>query len=530
MTATSIVKAGQTGTAQSGQSGPDGKPGGTSVVPAAQGKAVQAASGNVVRLNPVNAVAHRVQLAFGSTGDQEFLPAAVEILQTPPSPRRLALTWLMCGALAVAVIWACVAQLDIYATASGRVQPSGRSKVIQPFETGKVKAILVSNGSQVKAGDLLIETDPTDNQAEYDAASDAVQALDGEIARRQTEIASVLAGARAVTPVAFPASVNALTKAREQNVLDAELGQLIASRDSLSAQRNEKSASMSRFTQTMNTRRDLISVLQERYQTRNALSTKQAVTRATVLDAKQQLDTELTNLANDQGEWAEAEAATRSFDSRIAQLTKQFLADQQQKLATAQQKRDQAVADLVKAQSKLDRTHMRAPIDGTVQQLAVTTVGQVVTTGQPLAVIVPTEDKIEIEALMPDSDIGFIEPGQEAVIKIAAFPFTRYGTLGGKITRVSREAVDAREAMGTSATATPTQQNGTSLNAVQSTQNLVFPVTVELDQSTIEVDGKKVPLVAGMTASVEVRTGARRVISYVLQPLAETTSEAGHER
>ncbi len=157
-----------------------------------------------------------------------------------------------------------------------------------------------------------------------------------------------------------------------------------------------------------------------------------------------------------------------------------------------------------------------------------TTLGQVVTAGQPLMVVVPTDGPIEVEAQVLNKDIGFVLPGQEAVVKIDAFPFTRYGLIEGRVVRVSRDAVDDREASGGSDALSVARSQGVNpVSGMTKTQNLIFPVTVALSQTSIKADGKDVALTPGMTATVEIRTGRRRVIDYLLSPVRETTSTAG---
>jgi hemolysin D len=166
-----------------------------------------------------------------------------------------------------------------------------------------------------------------------------------------------------------------------------------------------------------------------------------------------------------------------------------------------------------------------------VQQLAITTLGQVVAAGAALLVVVPSGGSIEIEALVQNKDIGFVSVGQHATVKVDAFPFTRYGTLDGTVVRVSRDAVDERDASGSSDTLSVARGGGVSpVSGTPRTQNLVFPVTVELVRDVIPTESGVVRLSAGMTTNVEIRTGSRRVIDYVLAPIRETVSQAGHER
>lgn len=479
----------------------------------------------------VGALPERVRAALvPANEDQEFLPAHLEILETPSAPIASVFIWTLCAMFTAALVWACVAKIDIYAVASGRVQPSGRSKVVQPYEAGKIKAVNVENGSRVKAGDVLIELDPTEAEAEREAQVREFESLEAEIARRTSEI-DAIENNRPAAPPTYPTLVGAGIRAREQAVLAAELAQYTSTRASLEAQIAEKSAERNRLTSSITARTRLIALLQERANMRETLVAKAAGTRAAVIDALQPVEQEQTNLAYDKGQLAETEAAIVTLRRRIEQLTHESVAQQMQRKTLAEQKRDQARKDVVKAVLKAERTRLRAPIDGTVQQLAVTTLGQVVTTGQPLLVIVPSSGTIEVEALVLNRDIGFIEPGQDAVVKLEAFPFTRYGTIAGRVVRVSRDATEDKDA---AAAADPTSaahnQGAGAVSGTPKLQNLVFPVTVELERTSLNIDGRDVSLRPGMMAAVEIRTGDRRVIDYLLSSIREVSSTAAHER
>lgn len=462
--------------------------------------------------------------------DKEFLPAALEIRDTPASPLATGFVWLVAAGLAAAILWSSLARLDIFAVASGRVQVSGRSKVAQAFDTGKVRSVLVQNGSAVKAGDMLVELDPTEAEADLEGRRVQLEATEAEVARREVQIAALEAQAPPGEP-AFPATVGAAVRQREAAVLKAELGQYLATRESMLAQIAERSAQAERFTSSIAARQRLMAVLRERATMRETLASKSAGTRAAVIDAVQLVEQTSADLAYDQGQLVEVRAAATSLDRRLDQLMQESIAAQVQKLAEAAQKRDALRQEVVKATLKLDRTRIVAPLDGTVQQLAVTTLGQVVSPGSALLVVVPSGGTIEIEALVQNKDVGFVTPGQHATVKVDAFPFTRYGTLDGTVVRVSRDAIDERDASGSSDSLSVARGSGVSpVSGTPRTQNLVFPVTVELVRDTIVTESGDVRLSPGMTATVEIRTGSRRVIDYVLAPVRETVSQAGHER
>jgi hemolysin D len=132
--------------------------------------------------------------------------------------------------------------------------------------------------------------------------------------------------------------------------------------------------------------------------------------------------------------------------------------------------------------------------------------------------------------MIANQDIGFVEVGQPAVIKVDAFPFTRYGTINGVVERVSRDAVDQRDATVLSDAANAAKTQSSTPSSPAKTQDLVFPATIQVTRRVIDIDGKEVALIPGMGVSVEIKTGRRRAIDYLLSPLREITSRAGSER
>ena len=164
-----------------------------------------------------------------------------------------------------------------------------------------------------------------------------------------------------------------------------------------------------------------------------------------------------------------------------------------------------------------------------IQASTLTTVGQVVSSGEELMRVVPADAILEIECYLPNKDIGFVKEGQEAIIKIDSFPFTRYGTIKARVTRVARDAIPEPDAAQQEANPTKGVRSGGQAGA-QRTQNLVFPVTLQPESRTINIDGVLAPLGAGMAVTAEIRTGDRRILEYVFSPLTQIASEAMRER
>ena len=484
--------------------------------------------------------------------DREFLPAALEILETPPPPIPVATLLTICAFFAALIAWSFYGRLDVHAVAQGKIERAGRAKVIQPLDPGKVSAIHVAAGDHVKAGAVLFEIDPAEALADAGAQRDAQNSGLAEVDRRRAEgdaarkLQAALSGpdalaaraqlqAIAVDPtnqIAWDPTIPDLFRARESAVFSADLFQLNDSLANLDKQQAQKQATLQRLKMSIAFQDNLIETLTQRVGTRQEALNLAVGTKINLYDAKEQLQRSQAALASDQGQLIETDAALKELDSEKLKTISAFVADNQNKLVEASRKADEAREGLAKADARLQRTKLVSPIDGVAQQVAVTTIGQVVTTGQELAVIAPSEGALQVDALVANLDIGFVSIGQDAAIKVDAFPFTRFGVVHGKVARIATEAVDetsAKRAM-VDATSSGSPNMPAAATGPGQAQSFVFPVTITLDQSSIDIDGRATPLSPGMTVTAEIRTDSRRVIDYLLSPLAKMGSEALKER
>lgn len=461
--------------------------------------------------------------------DMEFLPAALEILETPASPVRLWLMFLIIALATAALAWSYIGRVDIVAIAQGKVQAVGRTKVIQPLETGKIKTLNVENGRHVRAGEVLVRLDPSVTEAEEATLSATLHAYEAEVLRRHAAI-GVVSKRQLVPPkIAWGKDIPATIAQREQRVLENDLGQLSATIESLNAVVRDKTAEQARLQATVASEERLVAVLEERVKMRSTLLEKSAGSKASVIDAREGLETQRTYLANLRGQAAETAAAVDVARRDIEKSYRTFLAENSQKLADAERQAEDARRRLEKARIMTSHTVLASPIAGVVQGLTITTVGQVVQTGEQIMEIVPQDKGLEVECYLPNQDIGFVKPGQAAVVKFDAFPFTRYGTIDATVMRVAKDAIPQPEA--SQREENPNRQSSQSaFGGAQRTQNLVFPVTLKLAKSDMEVDGRPVPLVPGMAATAEVKTGSRRILEYIFSPITEVASGALKER
>lgn len=464
--------------------------------------------------------------------DAEFVASEVAFLMTPPSPIHARLVVVICSLMFVILAAAWIGRVDIYATGSARIQPTGRSKVVQPLVAGKVHAIHVNNGAHVNAGDVLIELDPTQTQADLEISEKQLSALDAEIARRSASIEVARSGHFMSLPkIGVVDGLGQQDQQREQDVFETDLANLGAGLDSLSAQIAEKRAEESALGATISQQELLVESLQNRRDMRKELFARQLESRVNVLEANESLVRELKTLADLKGNLLTTRSAIEAIKSQKVGAVASFIAQNSQARADAQRRRNEVAQGLIKNSDKVSEMRLLAPLSGVVEQLAVTTVGQVVTAGQQMLIVVPENATLEAEALVPDKDVGFVRLDQDAVIKIDTFPFARYGTLSGKVVRISGDAIASQEArMLADASAGSFASQHDALSPVPETTNLVYAVHIKLASRVMEIDGKSVPLIPGMSATVEIKTGRRRLLEYFLSPLFEAGANAGHER
>jgi hemolysin D len=465
--------------------------------------------------------------------DRTFLPAAIEIVETPPSPKAVWLLLVICGFVAAAVIWCWFGRLDVYATARGKIEPTGQAKIIGPLDSGKVEKVDVANGQIVHAGDVLLALDTSEPEADYAAATQAMIAASAEAIRRQAALAAAVAGDwERPTAINWPQEIPDATRKREEEVLAGDLHDQEAKIASLQAQKHEKEAAVVQLDDSIAAEKRLIDTLNERVDLKQTLIDRNVGTKTGLLDAVQALRQGEAQLAGDQGKRGEAMEAVKSLDAQLVQTVADFIADQNKNWESAHRLADEKKADRVKAKVKVDRMTLRAPVDGVVQSLAVTSRGQVVTTGQELMHIVPSNTPVDILAYVTNDDIGFVTPGQKAVVKIDSFPFSRYGTLDATVEEVARDAIPADTANKTLTDPTKTTDNNNQglTPTAKPTTDLVFETKLKPQTYFIEINGRQVPLSPGMTVTVEIKTDSRRILEYLFSPLVEVAGRAMRER
>ena len=452
--------------------------------------------------------------------EREFLPAALEILETPPSPAGRTLVLTLCLIAVVGVVWACFGQLDIVAVAPGKIVAHMRTKLVQPFETSTIRAILVGPGQKVRAGEALIELDPTAAIAERDKARKDLDAARLDQARLEAFLDGAAASAtdlESIDPVEVKHAQAHLTAQRAER--DAKLATIVHEREQRVAERQALQQTLAKLEQ-------VLPLVAQRADIRRLAAATQFGSRLLSLETQQQLVETQSELDIDRSKIASLDAAIEGLDQKLAGADAEIMTATLTELGHAREQARRAAEELAKANHRVGLQTLHSPIDGSVQQLQVTTVGSVVTPAQQLLSVVPDQDRLEVDAVLENRDVGFVAAGQSVELKVDTYPFTRYGLAKGTVLSVDRDA----EVTPVNQAVQGSLRAADEIDNVEASERLRYTVHIALEPGSLEVDGRPAALLPGMSVKAEILTGKRRIIEYLLAPLALYAHDSMKER
>ena len=455
-----------------------------------------------------------------TTDELAFLPAALEIQETPPLSMGRNILWAIILFFIIAITWSSVGEVDIVGVAQGKIIPSGNVKIIQPLETGVVRNIFVKEGDIVEAGQELIELDTTLAGAERLQVKEQQLSLKLDRARLFTILGYLdnnqpttgdkhIATDNEQLPAdyfidlneASPAQIN-LQKERVTKQINEYQAKVGALKDEKRQRQAERNAIRQRIQQLDAT----IPLISERAKSLEELAKKNMVPRVQWLELEQERIEQVKERDVQKNNLSSLDASIANINQRLNVQKAEFETGLLTELADAENRISAFEQEKVKAEKKVTLQKLVAPVSGKVHRLAVHTIGGVVTPAQELMHIVPDEDAIEVEAWLPNKDIGFVHDGQKAEVKVETFPFTKYGLIDAEILNVSNDAA-------------PDEHLG-----------LVYAMRVKLYQTTMKVKDKIVNLSPGMAVTVEVNMGKRKLIEFLLTPLLKYKNESVRER
>ena len=437
------------------------------------------------------------------TIDTDFLPAALEIIERPVSPTARITTWVLLSGIVITGLWLTFGKIDVVASANGKLIPLDNVKLVQPAEAGVIRSISVRNGQRVRKGQALIALDPTFSSADLTQAQTALDVTMLDAARNRAVLSALEGrGLNLNLPNGTPLGIaNTQRQLARAQLAEIEAGILMRAADSRAAlsTRGEALGQTAKLTETL-------PLLDEQIAANEALLAKGYVSKLRVIEMRRQrliaardrdIAVQTANKAS-----AQISGASGGIAQARAEARARILAD----LARAEGEANLKREELVKSAQRSSLQTLIAPVDGTVAQLAVYTIGGVVEATKPLMVIVPKGGALVVEARLLNRDAGFVREGQSVAVKFEAFPFTRHGTIKGVIEGIGSDAVDD-EKLGP-----------------------VYPVRVRLNCREPKASALCSRISPGMAATADIKTGQRSILSYLVSPIEKASLEAGRER
>ncbi|WP_293976241.1 HlyD family type I secretion periplasmic adaptor subunit [Sphingomonas sp.] len=431
-----------------------------------------------------------------------FLPAAMEIVERPVSPTARMTTWVLLGGLLVTILWLSLGKVDVVASASGKIIPASNIQLVQPAEQGVVRRILVEDGQIVKKGQPLIVLDPTVSTAEATQAEKALETARLDAARGHAVLSALDGhGLHFVSPQKLPDDVTqmqiALARAQISQI-EATIAAKVADTGAARAALAEAEVQAAKLKETL-------PLLDEQIAANEEMLAKGYVSKLRVIEMRRQRlasgrdrDAALQTARRAR---AQIEAAASTRDQARAEARANVLTDLNKAEAEAKLRAE----ELAKATLRSSLQVLRSPVDGTVSQLAVHTVGGVVEAAKPIMIVVPRGGRLVAEVRVFNRDAGGIRAGQPAAIKLEAYPFTRYGTVAGRIATISSDAVED-EHLG-----------------------LVYVVYVDVTANAQDLQKRGIHISPGMAVTADIGTGRRSIMSYLLSPVQAMAHDAARE-
>jgi len=443
----------------------------------------------------------------------DFSPPLLRIQQKPPAPLAGWMLRILIALVAGVILWAALGRLDIVAVADGKLVPSSYLKIVQPAEQGIVKEILVREGEKVTAGQVLVRMDPVlteadvrSIQAEHDNKRIALRRIDAQLSAKSFQ----REGGDADSLFAPVAAQYAANVRAYENALAQEKTLLEKARHDLAGAQATKAKLEQVLPHYVEQERAFEKLAKDGFAGRIMYTDKQRER----IEKEQDLRTQESVIRSSQ-------ALIEQSEKKMAQITADYRRQLQTERIDVSAQLEKAGQELAKQSHRRGLLELRAPQAGIVKDLATHTAGTVAAPGTILMTLVPEGDKLIAEVWVSNQDVGFVRPGQEAKLKLAAFQFQKYGLLEGKVLHVNADATEAPSA-------------NTRSDALTGRDRpmgpLAFRALVELASQELVADGRRYVLQPGMQVAGEIHLGTRSILEYLVSPVQKAFHEAARER
>lgn len=433
----------------------------------------------------------------------EFLPAILQLQEEAPSPLPRVVLWTVLALVGSFAAWACVGRLDVVAVAEGRLVPKSQLRIVQPAEGGVMRELLVKEGERVGAGQVLARMDARATDADAATARNEIALRRLQLRRIDAELAGSALAARAEDPPRLHAQVEAQREAR----VHAYEASLAEQRTVIARARREMQAAQETQAKLAGT----LPVLIEQEQAFAKLAREGYAGRLMLAQrSRERLEAE-QDLRAQEHRVEGARATIEQGERRIAQISASYRAQLQGERVETETQLARLMQELEKLSHRQSLAELRSPADGVVKDLATHTPGAVLAPGTVLMTLVPDGEMLVAEVWLANQDAGFVAGGQSAKLKLASFPFQKYGMLDARVVRVSADSTERGEA-------------GKSGGAY------AYRAQLEPLAQELRLGEARHALLPGMQLTAEIKLAERTVLEYILSPVQKIAAEAGRER
>lgn len=410
----------------------------------------------------------------------------------------------------LAFIWAYFSQIDELTRGEGKVIPSEKIKTVQSLDGGLISEILVKEGQEVQPNQPLMRIDTTRFEASLEENKQTYYHL--LVTKARLELEAKLDIDSPIPKIEHSEDVLANAKTFAQNdtkLLDSRVQELQSTLDIFKVQLKQKEQELKELNSKATQLRRSITLVREEAQTMELLVARRSKSKVDLLRIKKELAQLEGDLQNTYVSIPRAKYAIEEAKNKVEEKIKMFQSDARNELQKVNTEIKKYESKLVAEEDKLDKTVLISPVNGIVKTIHVNTVGGVVKSGMDLIEIVPLSDTLLIEAKIDPKDIAFINPQQKAIVKITAYDFSIYGALEGKINEISADSI---------------------IDKNDKDQKSYYKVVIETNKNYLEKDGNKLPIIPGMITSIDIITGKKSILDFILKPILKTKANALHER
>ncbi|BDU51507.1 HlyD family type I secretion periplasmic adaptor subunit [Haliovirga abyssi] len=421
----------------------------------------------------------------------EFLSSALEIVESPPSPLGSLIIWIILLLLISVITWSYVSKTDEVATAMGKIVPGGKLKVIQSLEEGKIVDILVEEGAEVKEGQLLVKLNLKTKAANLEALNKSLLMVKLEMdILRKKQVRDIFKNNKDIEKVLSKSEINS-----QRNYYEAKEKEYLSKRDGLKTLIKQKDGEILVTKANLEKLLEKYRALKEKEENLKYLYEVGSIPRIDWINKKDEVLITEKDLKKEHATIDVIKSQLTETKDNLVNLDKSWDKGVKEKILELDKKKIELEANYIRAKESYKNRNLYSPVDGIINEIGVTTIGEVVTSAKPIITIVPKNTPLLAEVKILNKDIGFIKKGQGVDIKLDTFPFQKYGSIKGNIIYISSDIIEDKK-----------------LGAI-------YKAKIKLQKTTINVNGKAIKLLPGMNLSADIKIGKRRVIEFFLSPL-----------